>query len=101
MCLKVSFSLLQNFYYAFYYHFIYVILLPVYIILLYIISRPTFILFYALSQYLIVIIIFTRFLTLQELTSSDIEKCLYSIGDNHAFLRGARDPIDKMIVYLF
>eukprot|EP00026_Physarum_polycephalum_P003687 Phypoly_transcript_03700.p1 GENE.Phypoly_transcript_03700~~Phypoly_transcript_03700.p1 ORF type:complete len:686 (+),score=119.73 Phypoly_transcript_03700:176-2233(+) len=35
-----------------------------------------------------------------KLSSTDIERCLYSIGDNHSFLRGARDPIDKMIVYL-
>jgi hypothetical protein len=27
-------------------------------------------------------------------------KCLYSIGDNHAFLRVNRDPCDQMIVYL-
>lgn len=38
---------------------------------------------------------------LKELSSNDIERCLYSIGDNHSFLRGARDPIDKMIVYPF
>jgi hypothetical protein len=25
---------------------------------------------------------------------------LYSIGDNHAFLRTNRDPCDKMIIYL-
>jgi hypothetical protein len=29
-----------------------------------------------------------------------IRQCLYSIGDNHAFLRTNRDPCDKMIVYL-
>lgn len=36
----------------------------------------------------------------EKISSTDIERCLYSIGDNHSFLRGARDPIDKMIVYL-
>eukprot|EP00918_Siedleckia_nematoides_P058061 GHVU01126570.1.p1 GENE.GHVU01126570.1~~GHVU01126570.1.p1 ORF type:complete len:690 (+),score=112.56 GHVU01126570.1:156-2225(+) len=35
-----------------------------------------------------------------KLSSTEIERCLYSIGDNHSFLRDARDPIDKMIVYL-
>lgn len=35
-----------------------------------------------------------------KLSSTEIERCLYSIGDNHSFLREARDPIDKMIVYL-
>jgi len=35
-----------------------------------------------------------------KLTSTEIERCLYSIGDNHSFLREARDPIDRMIVYL-
>ncbi|KAI9090158.1 hypothetical protein DFS34DRAFT_637830 [Phlyctochytrium arcticum] len=29
-----------------------------------------------------------------------IRQCLYSIGDNHAFLRVNRDPCDKMIAYL-
>ncbi|KAG8863155.1 hypothetical protein FRB96_009337 [Tulasnella sp. 330] len=29
-----------------------------------------------------------------------IRQCLYSIGDNHAFLRVNRDPCDKMISYL-
>ena len=29
-----------------------------------------------------------------------IRQCLYSIGDNHAFLRVNRDPCDKMIEYL-
>ena len=30
--------------------------------------------------------------------SSDlIKQCLYSIGDNHAFLRSNRDPCDRMI----
>ncbi|EMD40428.1 hypothetical protein CERSUDRAFT_111030 [Gelatoporia subvermispora B] len=29
-----------------------------------------------------------------------IRQCLYSIGDNHAFLRTNRDPCDRMIAYL-
>ncbi|KAH6566443.1 hypothetical protein BASA62_006694 [Batrachochytrium salamandrivorans] len=29
-----------------------------------------------------------------------IRQCLYSIGDNHAFLRTNRDPCDKMLEYL-
>ena len=29
-----------------------------------------------------------------------IRQCLYSIGDNHSFLRTNRDPCDKMIVLL-
>eukprot|EP00842_Homolaphlyctis_polyrhiza_P003835 jgi/Hompol1/4452/HPOL_000214-RA len=32
--------------------------------------------------------------------SEIIRQCLYSIGDNHAFLRTNRDPCDKMIEYL-
>ncbi|PCH40894.1 hypothetical protein WOLCODRAFT_131588 [Wolfiporia cocos MD-104 SS10] len=34
------------------------------------------------------------------LTQEQIRQCLYSIGDNHAFLRVNRDPCDKMIAYL-
>ncbi len=34
------------------------------------------------------------------LTQEQIRQCLYSIGDNHAFLRANRDPCDKMIAYL-
>nr|KAJ3417941.1 hypothetical protein HK105_000567 [Polyrhizophydium stewartii] len=34
------------------------------------------------------------------LESELIRQCLYSIGDNHAFLRTNRDPCDKMIEYL-
>jgi len=30
----------------------------------------------------------------------DVRQCLYSIGDNHAFLRVNRDPCEKMIDYL-
>ncbi|TFK25939.1 hypothetical protein FA15DRAFT_667930 [Coprinopsis marcescibilis] len=29
-----------------------------------------------------------------------VRQCLYSIGDNHAFLRTNRDPCEKMIAYL-
>eukprot|EP01122_Echinamoeba_exundans_P008345 TRINITY_DN2751_c0_g3_i1.p1 TRINITY_DN2751_c0_g3~~TRINITY_DN2751_c0_g3_i1.p1 ORF type:complete len:705 (+),score=190.15 TRINITY_DN2751_c0_g3_i1:161-2275(+) len=29
-----------------------------------------------------------------------IEQCLYSIADNHSYLRGNRDPVDKMLFYL-
>jgi len=35
-----------------------------------------------------------------DLTRDDVRQCLYSIGDNHAFLRANRDPCDRMIVYL-
>ncbi|KAG0261381.1 hypothetical protein DFQ27_003001 [Actinomortierella ambigua] len=34
------------------------------------------------------------------LTPDEIKTCIYSIGDNHAFLRTNRDPCDKMIKYL-
>ncbi|EPQ59895.1 hypothetical protein GLOTRDRAFT_24934, partial [Gloeophyllum trabeum ATCC 11539] len=34
------------------------------------------------------------------LSQENIRQCLYSIGDNHAFLRTNRDPCDKMIGYL-
>ena len=34
------------------------------------------------------------------LTQEQIRQCLYSIGDNHAFLRTNRDPCDRMIAYL-
>lgn len=34
------------------------------------------------------------------LTEDDIKICLYSIGDNNAYLRAARDPCDVMIGYL-
>lgn len=33
-------------------------------------------------------------------SQESIRQCLYSIGDNHAFLRTNRDPCDRMIVYL-
>ncbi|OMJ09082.1 UPF0652 protein [Smittium culicis] len=33
-------------------------------------------------------------------TQETIRQCLYSIGDNHAFLRFNRDPCDKMINFL-
>eukprot|EP01102_Stenamoeba_stenopodia_P019563 TRINITY_DN7425_c0_g3_i1.p1 TRINITY_DN7425_c0_g3~~TRINITY_DN7425_c0_g3_i1.p1 ORF type:complete len:640 (-),score=180.49 TRINITY_DN7425_c0_g3_i1:176-2095(-) len=35
-----------------------------------------------------------------DLTDDEIKNCLYSIGDNHSYLRGNRDPIDKMITFL-
>ncbi|KAF9579841.1 hypothetical protein BGW38_003733, partial [Lunasporangiospora selenospora] len=34
------------------------------------------------------------------LTPDEIKTCLYSIGDNHSFLRTNRDPCDKMLKYL-
>ncbi|TDL29668.1 hypothetical protein BD410DRAFT_736748 [Rickenella mellea] len=34
------------------------------------------------------------------LTQESIRQCLYSIGDNHAFLRANRDPCERMIGYL-
>ncbi|KAI8917992.1 hypothetical protein BC831DRAFT_406792 [Entophlyctis helioformis] len=34
------------------------------------------------------------------LSGETIRQCLYSIGDNHAFLRTNRDPCDQMIEYL-
>ncbi|KAL0950208.1 hypothetical protein HGRIS_010200 [Hohenbuehelia grisea] len=34
------------------------------------------------------------------LSQEAIRQCLYSIGDNHAFLRANRDPCDKMIAFL-
>lgn len=34
------------------------------------------------------------------LSQEDVRQCLYSIGDNHAFLRTNRDPCEKMISYL-
>lgn len=34
------------------------------------------------------------------LSQENVRQCLYSIGDNHAFLRVNRDPCDKMIGYL-
>jgi len=36
----------------------------------------------------------------QEIAPETIRVCLYSIGDNHSFLRTSRDNIDKMITYL-
>lgn len=33
-------------------------------------------------------------------TQEQLRQCLYSIGDNHAFLRTNRDPCDRMILYL-
>ncbi|KAF9450676.1 hypothetical protein P691DRAFT_664810 [Macrolepiota fuliginosa MF-IS2] len=34
------------------------------------------------------------------LSQEQVRQCLYSIGDNHAFLRVNRDPCDQMITYL-
>ncbi|KAJ2934265.1 hypothetical protein H1R20_g2808, partial [Candolleomyces eurysporus] len=34
------------------------------------------------------------------LSQEQVRQCLYSIGDNHAFLRANRDPCDRMITYL-
>lgn len=34
------------------------------------------------------------------LPQEQVRQCLYSIGDNHAFLRTNRDPCDQMIVHL-
>ncbi|KAI6135203.1 hypothetical protein EDD17DRAFT_46258 [Pisolithus thermaeus] len=34
------------------------------------------------------------------LSQEKVRQCLYSIGDNHAFLRTNRDPCDQMITYL-
>jgi len=36
----------------------------------------------------------------EELSKEEIKRCLYSIGDNHAYLRANRDPCSKMINYL-
>jgi len=35
-----------------------------------------------------------------QITDEAIKQCLYSITDNHAYLRTSRDAVDKMIVYL-
>ncbi|RUS32671.1 hypothetical protein BC938DRAFT_474636 [Jimgerdemannia flammicorona] len=42
----------------------------------------------------------SRKYTNRMLSSESIRNCLYSIGDNHAYLRGNRDPCDKMLKYL-
>lgn len=36
----------------------------------------------------------------QGLPQESVRQCLYSIGDNHAFLRANRDPCERMIAYL-
>lgn len=36
----------------------------------------------------------------KSLSQENIRQCLYSIGDNHAFLRTNRDPCERMIKYL-
>ena len=33
-------------------------------------------------------------------SQEQVRQCLYSIGDNHAFLRTNRDPCERMITYL-
>ncbi|KAJ1957598.1 hypothetical protein IWQ62_005054, partial [Dispira parvispora] len=38
--------------------------------------------------------------TTAALKSEDIRQCLYSIGDNHNYLRTNRDPCDQMLRYL-
>lgn len=35
-----------------------------------------------------------------QITDEEIKQCLYSITDNHAYLRTSRDAVDKVIVYL-
>lgn len=41
-----------------------------------------------------------RYRNSKTLSDDDIRRCLYSIGDNNAYLRAARDPCDMMIKYL-
>lgn len=41
-----------------------------------------------------------RYKNSRTLGEEEIKRCLYSIGDNNAYLRCARDPCDKMIEYL-
>ncbi|KAF8897763.1 hypothetical protein BD779DRAFT_1492379 [Infundibulicybe gibba] len=36
----------------------------------------------------------------KDLSQENIRQCLYSIGDNHAFLRANRDPCERMIGFL-
>ncbi len=36
----------------------------------------------------------------KDLSQENIRQCLYSIGDNHSFLRANRDPCERMISYL-
>ncbi|EIN10990.1 hypothetical protein PUNSTDRAFT_142865 [Punctularia strigosozonata HHB-11173 SS5] len=36
----------------------------------------------------------------KELSQENLRQCIYSIGDNHSFLRTNRDPCDIMIAYL-
>ncbi|KAJ1677116.1 hypothetical protein EV182_006843, partial [Spiromyces aspiralis] len=35
-----------------------------------------------------------------DLPAEDLRQCIYSIGDNHAYLRFNRDPCDSMLTYL-
>lgn len=41
-----------------------------------------------------------RYRNTRTLSDEDVKRCLYSIGDNNAYLRAARDPCDIMIKYL-
>ena len=36
----------------------------------------------------------------KDINSDDLLRCMYSLGDNNAYLRFNRDPIDRMIEYL-
>ena len=36
----------------------------------------------------------------KDLSQEQVRQCLYSIGDNHAFLRANRDPCERMIAHL-
>ncbi|KAK9465731.1 hypothetical protein V1512DRAFT_265260 [Lipomyces arxii] len=35
-----------------------------------------------------------------QISQEEIRQCLYSIGDNHAYLRSNKDPVDKLLKYL-
>lgn len=39
-------------------------------------------------------------MTPQRIDAEDIKLCLRSIGDNNAYLRQARDPVEQMIGHL-
>ena len=43
---------------------------------------------------------FARKYCTREFPGDLVRQCLYSIGDNNAFLRANRDPCEKMIEYL-
>lgn len=42
----------------------------------------------------------SRYAKQGKLSKDNLAQCLYSIGDNHAFLRVNRDPCEKMIAHL-